>query len=141
MTELPSEKLSSREVRDYWIYAKRKGGEYPGHTSRGGKWLIFVSNHNIDNTWIKIKTAVEQGKLGTMAKVATAKKNPDARNSNSKVVCVYTYDWDDERDVKRIREALRNIGIARKISYKADGDTEQGRYYTNGNEKISKYYE
>jgi len=54
---------------------------------------------------------------------------------------VYTYDWDDERDVKRIRETLRNIGITRKISYKADEDTEQGRYHANSNERISKYYE
>ena len=128
MTELPSEKLPSREVRSYWIYAKRKSGAYPEHTSRGGKWLIFVSTHNVDNTWIKIKTAIEQGILGSMAKVATAKKNLNARNPNSRVICVYTYDGNDEGDVKRIREALRNIGIARKISYKADEDTERGRY-------------
>ena len=75
MTELPSEKLPSREVRSYWIYAKRKSGAYPEHTSRGGKWLIFVGTSNVDSTWIKIKTAVEQGILGSMAKVATAKKN------------------------------------------------------------------
>ena len=75
MTELPSEKLPTREIRDYWIYARRKNGVYPKHTSRGGKGLIFVGGRNVDSTWIKIKTAVEQGILGSMAKVATAKKN------------------------------------------------------------------
>lgn len=76
-----------------------------------------------------------------MAKVATAKKNPNARSSNSRVICVYTYDWNDERDVKRIREALINIGITRKISYKANEDTEQGKYRVDTSEKLSKYYE
>ncbi len=80
MVELSSEKLPSREVRNYWIYAKRKDGEYPGHTSRGGKWLIFVGARNVDSVWMKIKTAVEQGLLGSTAKVATEKKNPNARN-------------------------------------------------------------
>jgi hypothetical protein len=76
-----------------------------------------------------------------MAKVAAAKINPDFQNSKVKVICVYTYDWKDEVDVKRVREELRNIGVTRKIAYKADEDTDQNRYQTNSNEKLSKYYE
>lgn len=126
---------------DYWVYAQRKMGGYPAHTSRGGKWLVFVNSHNLDKIWTKIRIAVEEGKLGGMAKAATAKPNSHARNSNRKVICVYTYDWKDRRDVKRIREELRNIGIICKIAYKADEDTEQGRYRANTREKLSKYYE
>jgi hypothetical protein len=142
MTELFSQKLPSKVTNDYWIYAERKTGEYPEHTVRGGKWLIFISNHNVDRIWVKIKKAVEEGKLGGTAKVATAKVNLDFLGSKTKVICVYTYDWRDEQDVKRVREELRKLGITRKIAYKSDDDTDRGKYRTTGTaEKISKYYE
>ncbi|OGG73230.1 hypothetical protein A3A38_02455 [Candidatus Kaiserbacteria bacterium RIFCSPLOWO2_01_FULL_53_17] len=126
---------------DYWTYAQSKNGEYPEHTSRGGKWLIFVSAYNLPTVWRKVKTAVEEGRLGGMAKAATKKLNSHSQNSDYKVICVYTYDWTDHQDVKRIREELRKVGIIRKISYKSDEDTERGIYRANSSEKISKYYE
>ena len=142
MPGISSQKIPSKTTSNYWIFAERKNGEYPEHSVRGGKWLIFVSNHNVDRIWAKIRTAVEEGKLGGSAKVATAKVNLDFPGSKTKVICVYTYDWQDEKDVKRVREELRKIGIARKIAYKADADTFEGKYRTAGTaEKISKYYE
>jgi len=74
-----------------------------------------------------------------MAKAAT-KHNAHSKNSSHKVICVYTYDWKDVQDVKRIREKLRKIGVIRNISYKTDEDTERGIYRANSSEKI-KYYE
>jgi len=134
-----------------WEYAQRKNGEYPEHTSRSGKWLIFVSSNNLDGVWTKIKTAVEEGRLGGMAKAATERRNSHSlpvrvrtqtgQNPSHKVICVYTYDWKDRQDVQRIREELRKIGIIRKVSYKTDEDTERGIYHANSSEKISKYYE
>jgi len=124
---------------DYWIYAQRKNGEYPEHTSRGGKWLIFVSSHNLSRIWNKIKIAVEEGRLGGLAKASRHRSR--AQSSNNGVICVYTYDWKDRQDVERTREELRKLGIIRKISYKSDEDTERGMYHTNSSEKISKYYE
>lgn len=135
------QKLPSKVTSDYWVYAYRQKGEYPEHTLNGGKWLIFVSDYFLDKIWIKIKTATEEGKLGGMVKVATAKTNPDFQNSKVKVVCVYTYDWKDKMDVKRVRDGLRNIGITRKIAYKTDEDTDQNKYKTNNSERLSKYYE
>ncbi|HBH46634.1 MAG: hypothetical protein A2445_02710 [Candidatus Jacksonbacteria bacterium RIFOXYC2_FULL_44_29] len=131
----------SKITNDYWVFAEREIGEYPEHTASGGKWLLFVNIYSIDKIWAKIKIATEKGRLGGMAKAATVKINPDFPNSKIKVICVYTYDWKDELDVKRIREELRMIGITRKISYKADEDTELGKYRTDGSEKLSKYYE
>ena len=117
------------EVTDvYWIYAMRKKEKYPNSTPRSGKWLIFVVPENVNEVWAKIKDAVEEGKLGDSAKVATAKPNPLAGKSDAKVICVYTYDWTDEKDVKRIREELRKLGITNKIPYKADEDTLRGRH-------------
>ncbi len=141
MTKLFPQSRPSHATSDYWIYAERKDDKYREHTIRGGKWLIFVNAYNVDRIWEKIKTATEEGQLGGIAKVATAKVNPDFPNSKIKVICVYTYDWKDERDVRRIRDELRLLGITRKISYKADEDTEEGKYRHAGGQRISKYYE
>jgi len=139
---LPYSKCKPSEVTDaYWIYAIREEGEYPKTTQRSGKWLIFVDPKNVDEVWAKIKEATEGGKLGDSAKVATAKPNPLAGKSDTKVICVYTYDWTDEKDVKRIREEVRKLGITNKIPYKADEDTLSGKYRIMGHRGISKYYE
>ena len=138
---LSSQNQPSKVTTGYWVYAYRQKGEYPEYSANGGKWLIFVSNYFLDKIWLKIKTATEEGRLGEMAKVATAKVNPEFQNSKAKVICVYTYDWKDEIDVRKIRDELRNTGITRKISYKADEDTDLNRYQTNTMEKLSKYYE
>ena len=124
----------------YWLSTVRKSGEYPAHTELGGKWLIFVPVAQIDEVWAKIKDATEKGLLGGSAKVATAMPNPNATNPN-KVICVYTYDWTDEGDVRRVREVLRTLGIVAKIPYKADNDTLTDRYTNRGHKRISKYYE
>lgn len=131
----------SEEKNVYWIYAERKVGGYPYPTERSGKWLIFVDPEDVDEVWAKIKKATEEGKLGYASKVSTAKPNPLAVNPRSRVICVYTYDWTDEDDVRRIREELRKLGITQKIPYKSDEDTMSGRYRIYGHKRISKYYE
>jgi len=138
----PYSEAKPSEVTDvYWIYAVRKKGKYPKPTPRSGKWLIFVDPENVNEVWVKINKAVEEGKLGDSAKVSTAKPNPLAGGSKAHVICVYTYDWTDEKDVKRIREELRKLGITNKIPYKADEDTLKGKYRITGHRRISKYYE
>ena len=130
----------SQATNEYWLFANRKKGTYPPHSENGGKWLIFVPMERVDKVWFKIKLATEEGMLGEMSKVATAKDNPNAINSSIKVICVYSYDWTDEEDVMRIRQELRQLGITRKIPYKADEDTESGKYANQGTKRISKYY-
>ncbi len=125
----------------FWIYAKNGRGNPPKFTQRSGKWLIFVDSKDVDEVWAKIKDATEIGKLGDSAKVATAKPNPVSKNPEKKVICVYTYDWTDEKDVRRVREELRSLGIINKIPYKTDEDTLNGRYRIKGYTRISKYYE
>jgi hypothetical protein len=130
------------EVTDVpWLHAKRKSGTYPAATENCGKWLVFAPLSQIDELWAKIKLATEEGQLGISAKVATARPNPNAANPDSKVICVYTYDWTDEQDVRRVRQELRALGITSKIPYKADEDTSAGRYANRGHKRISKYRE
>jgi hypothetical protein len=131
----------SQVKHEYWLYAERKKGDYPKTTTNSGKWLIFAPISQIDEVWMKIKLATEDGRLGDLAKVATAKPNPIATNPGMKVICVYTYDWTDEADVRRVRQELRALGITSKIPYKTDDDTNAGRYSSQGHKRISKYYE
>ena len=113
------------EVTDvYWISAKNKIGNYPTTTEQSGKWLLFVNTQDIDEVWAKIKQATEEGRLGQGSKVATAKPNRNEVDPRKKVICVYTYDWTDEADVRKVREELRQLGFAGKISYKSDNDTQ-----------------
>lgn len=130
----------SEFTEDYWIHAYREREDYPQPTPRNGKWLLFVNERDVDEVWVKIKKATEEGKLGSSAKVATAKPNPLGR-PGKRVICVYTYDYKDEKDVKRSREELRKLGITYKIPYKADEDTLSGKYKVRGHTRISKYYE
>jgi hypothetical protein len=137
-----NEDLRPSQVTDvFWLSARREEGEYPKHSQLGGKWLIFVPMDQVDAVWETIKQATRVGMLGGSAKVATAKPNPNASNSDEKVICVYTYDWTDQEDVRRIRENLRQLGITRKIPYKADKETETGSYANRGQKRISKFYE
>ena len=94
----------------------------------------------MDEVWKKIKEATENGELGQRSKVATTKLNPNARDPTRKVICVYTYDYEDEEDVRRVREKLRGLGFINKIAYKADEDTMAGKYSTTVKGRISKYY-
>lgn len=130
------------EVSDvYWLYADRKTGHYPRTTPQSGKWLIWVPEKEIDEVWDRIRRATEEGRLGSQSKVATARPSPLAVDPRKRVICVYTYDWTDEKDVRQIREELRKLGITEPIPYKSDADTLAGKYKAKGHKRISKYYE
>ncbi len=133
-------RLPSQETDVPWLGAKRRKGTYPETSNRSGKWLIFVPREQIDNIWLTIKEATEEGILGSAAKVSTALSNPNSTEPNKNVICVYTYDSDDEQDVRRIREELRKMWITEKIPYKPDEATRSGQYRVRGHENISKYW-
>lgn len=126
-----------------WIYAVRKEGEYPKPTAKSGKWLVFGNPDRIDEMWTKVKAATRQGALGGFSKVATAHPNPNAPNSDRRVICVYTYNSDDFQDVRRVRETLRSLGVTEKTGYKTDEKTREGVYLSRGftPEEVWKYQE
>ncbi len=99
-----------------WIYARnlvndREDGD------NGGKWLLFVKPNLRDNLWNLIKDNTEQGNLGCASKISV-----DAGNG-CHVICVYTYDYKDDKDVRRVRDKLRLLGFEKKIPYKTDEAT------------------
>jgi hypothetical protein len=133
-----SEPVPSTYAREYWLWAEREKGEYPAFSERSGKWLLFVADAQVDATWATIKRATKDGLLGGLARVSTAMPNP-LGTPGRRVICVYTYDGDDEQDVWRVREALRDLGFTQRLYWKADQATRDGQYGGTSGKPVSRY--
>lgn len=94
---------------------------------RSGKRLVFTPPGNHDEAWDKIRAATELGRLGYAAKAARALQGR-ANRAGALVTCVYSYDYEDHDDVRRVLAALRELGIEGRLSYKSDEATLQGTY-------------
>jgi Domain of unknown function (DUF1917) len=109
----------------YWLYTEAP--ERPP-SSASGKWLVFVYLADVDRWWGTISRAVRAGRLGPSAKVATAVPSPLSTNPRVRLICVYTSDWHDKDDVRRVLRGLRELGISWGLSYKTDEATLDDRY-------------
>jgi Bles03-like protein len=115
----------STYTEDYWLVANRPNRE-PSPAS--GKWMLFPYTEKVDGVWDLIAGEVEAGNLGPSAKVASALPNPNSRNPKVRLICVYTSNWRDKDDVRRVLRRLRAIGFQERLSYKTDDDTIAGHY-------------
>lgn len=136
LAESFKESAPSKATHVYWIYAESTK-KYKKSTPNSGKWLLFLKPEFIDAAWEQVKDATEQGLLGGQSKVSTKK----GFKGSDFVICVYSYNWKDEKDVMRIRQELRELGFEKPIPYKTDADTLAGKYSSKGHKGISKYYE
>lgn len=66
-------------------------------------------------------------RLGPSAKAATSEWNY-RRDDEERLICIYTHDWRDRRDLLRVLKELRSMGFAGRLTYKTDADTERGIY-------------
>lgn len=136
----PASVIPSQETEDYWIWASAphpcSGAD---NAEKVGKWLVFVPIAHVDAAWARIKEAIEQGRLGGMAKVATAKKSPLERNPAERVICVYTDDWTDEYEVRRVHAELYDLGFTQLMSYKTDEATRAGIYQHTSHTRVGVY--
>jgi hypothetical protein len=130
----------SRFTGDYYLHATGPQPEN-GSVRRPGKWLIFVSRSRIDALWDQIRRAVETGRLGHAAKVSTALPDPLSPDPKKHLICVYTGNEDDPVEVRRVRDALRQLGITWKIPYKSDAATRVGQSEVTVGGPAAKYYE
>jgi hypothetical protein len=130
----------SRFTGDHYLHV---AGPQPaeGLVRRPGKWLIFVSRSRVDALWESVRRAVQAGRLGHAAKVSTALPDPLSPDPKKHVICVYTADEDNPTDVRRVRDALRALGITWKIPYKSDRATRAGQYEMTTGGPAAKYYE
>lgn len=108
-----------------WIYA-RSPHKITGDLEDAGKWLIFASLKDIDSVWNTIRVATEAGDLGIASKVSTM--YPTQYDPNQKVICIYNQSYHDKDEVMRIRNELKKLGFTKKIGYKTDRATRQGKY-------------
>lgn len=90
-----------------------------------GKWMLFPTFADLARTWRLVATATSEGRLGPTAKSAVF--DPSDRDT---VICVYTYDFTDSGDVRRVLEELVELGVysteRRRIYYKCDAYTHLG---------------
>ncbi|KAL8812179.1 MAG: hypothetical protein Q9223_000316 [Gallowayella weberi] len=102
-----------------------------------GKWMLFPLPEHVNRHWAIVAEATVNRELGIAAKVA-----PDEGKGDrvARIICVYTKDFSDMDDVKRVLERLIELGLVKKnqstaaegIYYKADAFTELG--INSGNE-------
>ncbi|GFU77821.1 uncharacterized protein TNCV_1138291 [Trichonephila clavipes] len=116
----------------------------------GGKWLLFHDKEHVDEArgmtahdyaWQFIKGLVEDGVIYA-AKCSTAWEGQYVARPGSKsgVICCYTNDYTDKRDVKRVADAIRRvISYPENMLYKTDKDTLAGNYSHLGNRHVSIY--
>ncbi|HJJ32196.1 MAG TPA: DUF1917 domain-containing protein [Methanocorpusculum sp.] len=124
--------LPTRTRHTYWIQQAKPGVAHDAcGAEEAGKWLIFLPPTEADEAWIKIRDATVAGRLGIGAKVSTARENEDSRDDR-KVIYVFTANWEDESDVMRVREELKNLGFTDRIGYKRNLDTYAGEYREKG---------
>ncbi|KAL8949863.1 MAG: hypothetical protein Q9222_004056 [Ikaeria aurantiellina] len=114
------------------VKAKEKG-----FTS--GKWMLFPHSDDVNRLWGIVAEATVNRELGHAAKVA-----PDSGEGDQepRLICVYTKDFSDVEDVKRVLGKMVDLGLVKKkkgsmgeergIRYKADAFTELG--IMSGNE-------
>jgi hypothetical protein len=82
--------------------------------------MLFPAEEAAANLWLRVVDAVITNKLGTAAKIAS--------DGSTRLICIYTKDFSDVTDVRRVVEALAAIGVtskdaARPIYYKCDAFT------------------
>jgi hypothetical protein len=99
--------------------------------------MVFVYTRDLDSTWSTIRDATMSGTLGVAAKAGTALDNPNAYNDATKLICVYTRDYREIEDIRRVLIGLRKLGISWRLTYKTDEATLSGEYGSGSSLYIS----
>ncbi|KAK5259004.1 hypothetical protein LTR20_008862 [Exophiala xenobiotica] len=109
-----------------------------------GKWMLFPHASDVDWAWSVVARGVWEGKLGISAKVATAppvgaapaahEAVQRARDREERLICVYTYDFWDKNDVKRVLLGLKQLGLLN-----GDNFSDGSRASSSGNARVIYY--
>ncbi|KAF2445813.1 DUF1917-domain-containing protein [Karstenula rhodostoma CBS 690.94] len=98
-----------------------------------GKWMLFPSVEDLTRIWRLVVDGVINNRLGPSAKVA-----PDEGKPGERLICIYTKDFQDKKDVLRVLRQLVSIGVVdpklKPIYYKADAYTYLDIYKTSAAE-------
>lgn len=115
--------LPSNNVRDPWLFLESRDEIFES-SDISGKWCIFRTTDVVDDAW---RAVVQLWKAGRIlhAKVSTVQAVAFG-GYDRHVICVYTRDWQDQEDVQRMRDLLREAGFTERLGYKRDSDTAAG---------------
>ncbi|KAI9658109.1 MAG: hypothetical protein M1829_006834 [Trizodia sp. TS-e1964] len=98
-----------------------------------GKWMLFPYPDDLTYTWSVIAKGTVFDELGIAAKVGT---DNGQGNRVNRLICVYTRNFADEKDVRRVLNRLAELKVLprknRSIYYKPDVYTHLG--ISSGNE-------
>ncbi|KAL4988286.1 hypothetical protein BDW68DRAFT_196798 [Aspergillus falconensis] len=89
-----------------------------------GKWMMFITPDRVDSYWEAVADATMKGHLGIGAKVATQSDSDE--QGKARLMAVYTRDYEDIADVKRVLRKLLELKLVkeeRPIYYKRDALT------------------
>jgi hypothetical protein len=88
--------------------------------------MLFVTADDGEDRWRRVCEAIITNKLGTSAKIAS--------QGGSRLICIYTDDFDDTDDVRRVLFSLRDLALLprdNRIFYKPDVFTHLNIYSNN----------
>lgn len=71
-----------------------------------GKWMLFPSPSDLVRVWRIVASATAAGKLGPTSKIGTH----DPTKSDT-LICIYTYDFSDFEDVRRVLREVVDLGL------------------------------
>ena len=86
--------------------------------------MLFPAERDVPRVWEGVAMGTGRGELGVSAKVATRdEEDEEGRKGKPRLVCVYTKDFGDRVDVRRVVEGLvgRGLvegGMGRAVYYK-----------------------
>lgn len=86
--------------------------------------MLFPPTSQVNSVWQKVCEGVDSNLLGTSAKVSTTSDG----DRGERLICVYTKDFTDMADVRRVLLGLVQLGLVsadmpRGIMYKCDAYT------------------
>jgi hypothetical protein len=84
----------------------------PAYRYDGGFYMIFSNGYDLIPLWRAIRRATENGDLGHYSAI----------NDNNEIICVHNSDASDEREKRRVRRALRELGVDYPINYKSQAE-------------------
>lgn len=98
-----------------------------------GKWKVFAPPEVADQLWEAIRVALDEGRLGAVAKVSMF--NP---RSGKFLICVYCNDFRDVDDCRRVLYSLHTICVPFRVpvvaNFKCDFLSHLGVYATQASE-------
>ncbi|RYP84096.1 hypothetical protein DL769_001241 [Monosporascus sp. CRB-8-3] len=110
----------------------RKSLEIRNERTRAGRdilhlWMLFPTAEKVDQVWCLVAMATAKGELGIAAKVEP-RPIPTVPGpvKKGRLICIYTYDFRDKGDIKRVLSKMRDLGLVA-----APGDGKRCWYKTD----------